>query len=612
MHIIPHKTQFTQVSLLKTDGKLSDSVPLTTNDNETLSQIQLEAYRLYDAGLNVFPQPHGQKGGYPWKRLQYTRLERDDDDYGLAMLFAGECNMAIMCGHTSGNLFVIDCESPEAFAYHQEQTRRRHLPLWTVETARGGHLYFRCTEGEVENIINGTLPYTEIKGRQGYVLAPPSLHPSGITYHWCQQDGEEPPLVSASQIDWLRDHQGQTVQLKTIAAGKRDNNRQAYISPYSALSRQTRDYIQNGATVPEGNRNNRLFSAACDLAGCSYSQTEAMNLLEPQALGSGLRTKEIRNTIQSAYSQNREPARKNNINATMTSKNQNWRYGLIWATQQNWSGRSGGSQRALFLALIERARIATNENGTFRASIRELAEMAHLGTATVQRVLHDMTENAQLLIKRGNDENSGASLWQFHPQIIKDGKWIELNMDTVCIPPHWLSYSVSVFNSAVTERSALGHAASFVYHYIRLLSDPVMPSAIVRSLGLTTNQINYALSRLRDLGLVRRLRTGWQAVVFSDDQLDERFERGRAFSRRRRERHRRQRRLFAARLLMRTRVLYEGNHLLHTLTSVGRYLRRIRESQKRVVEWLSDPLIALGLELGGVIECPDGKFYPES
>src|SRR5690606_18635258 len=188
-HIIPYNTINVQVSIPEN----TDEIQTVCNTNQIstfgLSDLQRQAYALYDIGLNVLPQPIARKGGLPWKRLQYSRLNRDDANYGLRNLFAGECNLAVMCGATSGNLFVIYCESNDSFLYHLQQMRDNDIPIWAVQTARGGHIYLRAKNGEVHNIETGILCDTEIKGRGGYLLAPPSIHPSGMVYPWIVQHG---------------------------------------------------------------------------------------------------------------------------------------------------------------------------------------------------------------------------------------------------------------------------------------------------------------------------------------------------------------------------------------------------------------------------------------
>jgi|GEM_PF-5560011 len=70
-------------------------------------------------------------------------------------------------------------------------------------------------------------------------------------------------------------------------------------------SRSTKYFVESGA--PEGERNQALFKAAADMAGCGTPIEEASDLLTGAALSSGLRMDEIGGTIRSAYSKPRTP-----------------------------------------------------------------------------------------------------------------------------------------------------------------------------------------------------------------------------------------------------------------------------------------------------------------
>jgi len=589
--IIPHNAVNVQVSIPKKTDEIQTIYHTNRIPNSGLSELQREAYALYDMGLNVLPQPIASKGGLPWKRLQYSRLNRDDRNYGLRNLFAGETNLAVMCGATSDNLFVIDCESIDSFHYHMQQMIDRKIPIWAVQTGRGGHLYLRAENGEVHNVEPGILPDTEIKGRGGYVLAPPSVHPSGAIYSWVVQQGNEIPIVQTNVIDWLKTGQGKTITLEyeTISTGKPGNWSMHMISPASNLSRTTRDYLENGNRLAEGSRNDRLFKATCDFCGNNYSKTEAENILTPIAAMSGLPMPEIKATIQSAYSKNRTPSRPDTNSGLYFS----WRYALLWATRHNWDSRTAGSDRALFLALIERARLSSNENNVFRASMRELSELASLGTTTIQRALKRL-EELTLIFNCGYDSMSGASLWRFSDKVISIAKQIELNLNTVSIPPHWLRYSESVFNSDVVERGALGHSVLFIYEFMRTLHKPMMPSDIADSIGLSVNQVNYGLKKLKEHNLVKRLDEGWYLTKLTVPELEAIFENVAGKGDARVEKHREEREVFAGYILFNARMRREGRRFM---SAVSEQLRYRREEEQMEM----DSLVQLAIELGGVL-----------
>lgn len=69
---------------------------------------------------------------------------------------------------------------------------------------------------------------------------------------------------------------------------------------------RTLQFVYGG--VREGDRNARLYEAACDLSGRGYNHDEARDLLAGPATSLGLSPNEIERTIESAFSEPRTPA----------------------------------------------------------------------------------------------------------------------------------------------------------------------------------------------------------------------------------------------------------------------------------------------------------------
>lgn len=335
----------------------------------TTTPTQDNAAQLYEMGLNVFPLPFAQKGGWPWKQFQYIRLHPAQ----LLLAFEGRCNLAVMAGRTSNNLFIIDCERRDSFDFHGEQLAVAGIPLWSVKSGGdkgGGHYYLFCKEGEVANILPGELTFAEVRGTRCYFLTPPSVHPdTGVIYQWHKRDGDAPPTISIHDIDWL--------PLKLLTKSKRALQQPTALSE---LSQATLQFISSGA--PEGQRNNTLFAAACDMAGNHYDYYTTSQILTPIARSCGLPASEIHDTLRSAFSQPRTPTRRDSKAATLQ-----WQVVIDFINQHTWKGRAGQSDRATLTACWERARLGSNEQGVFRASTRELAELAKLTKNTVSTSL---------------------------------------------------------------------------------------------------------------------------------------------------------------------------------------------------------------------------------
>jgi hypothetical protein len=109
-------------------------------------------------------------------------------------------NIAIATGAVSG-VFVIDIDGGDAEAELRKlEARHGELPA-TVEsiTARGRHLFFKCPDTPVRNSAGKIATGIDVRATGGYVIAPPSIHPSGKRYCWSVDSA----TTFAAAPDWL-------------------------------------------------------------------------------------------------------------------------------------------------------------------------------------------------------------------------------------------------------------------------------------------------------------------------------------------------------------------------------------------------------------------------
>ncbi len=82
----------------------------------------------------------------------------------------------------SKGLLVLDIDSPEAL--HHLRAEDLDLPATArATTGRGLHIWFATGDVAVRNRVS-IFPKVDVRAPGGYVVAPPSRHPSGRLYRW--------------------------------------------------------------------------------------------------------------------------------------------------------------------------------------------------------------------------------------------------------------------------------------------------------------------------------------------------------------------------------------------------------------------------------------------
>jgi hypothetical protein len=89
-------------------------------------------------------------------------------------------------------VFVLDVDGPDAEASLRKLEEQHGALPETVEsiTPRGRHIFFKCVNGPVRNSAGAIAPGLDIRGDGGYVVLPPSIHPSGRPYVWSVDSGD--------------------------------------------------------------------------------------------------------------------------------------------------------------------------------------------------------------------------------------------------------------------------------------------------------------------------------------------------------------------------------------------------------------------------------------
>jgi hypothetical protein len=159
------------------------------------------ALKLAAKGMRVFPCI--ERGKTP-AIADNLRRATTDSNIITGWWHSRDFNIGIATGEDSG-IWVLDIDGADGEALLRElEAKHGALPL-TVEaiTGNGRHLYFRWPTGrDIRNKQdNPIMPGIDVRGGGGYVLAPPSVHPSGRCYAWSVDSADS----FAEAPDWLID-----------------------------------------------------------------------------------------------------------------------------------------------------------------------------------------------------------------------------------------------------------------------------------------------------------------------------------------------------------------------------------------------------------------------
>src|SRR5216683_2738297 len=95
-----------------------------------------------------------------------------------------DSNIGIRTGSESG-LVVVDIDAKSGGLQSYEAMKDKFPPTPTTKTGGGGkHLVYRHTGTKVSNSASKIAPGIDIRGDNGYIVAPPSVHASGNDYEW--------------------------------------------------------------------------------------------------------------------------------------------------------------------------------------------------------------------------------------------------------------------------------------------------------------------------------------------------------------------------------------------------------------------------------------------
>ncbi len=190
-----------------------------------------QALKYYDMGFAVIPAI-GKTPQVKWSRYNLknrpTKAQiidwwKKNPDY----------NIAIITGLIS-QVAVVDFDSIDAYKKFKDK-----LPTtWAVRTSRGIHLYYKVSE----KITSRKTDMFDLKAEGGIVIAPPSIHPSGVRYFWLYP----PQNVPLSELpDWVKNESCPVIPARDIFNGVKEGRRNV------SLAKLTGIWIKAGMSYEE-------------------------------------------------------------------------------------------------------------------------------------------------------------------------------------------------------------------------------------------------------------------------------------------------------------------------------------------------------------------------
>ena len=168
---------------------------------ESAEQYLQEGFSVIPVALIKLPDGKSRKPALvDWKKYQLSppTLEEVKDWFSNPGQFepiknGHKLGVAIITGRVSGNLAVIDFDSENSLLSFIRELREKHPRLyeklvntWIVETGKGFHYYLKVKNPDLNLFHNriGIRPGVDIRAEGGFVVAPPSPHPSGKGYQF--------------------------------------------------------------------------------------------------------------------------------------------------------------------------------------------------------------------------------------------------------------------------------------------------------------------------------------------------------------------------------------------------------------------------------------------
>jgi hypothetical protein len=166
---------------------------------------------------------------------------------------------------TGKGMLVIDIDPKHGGSLEALNALIPLPPTVMVHTGGGGlHLYFHCSLAHsIRNSVGKLAPGIDIRGENGYVVAPPSMHASGTRYRWGSHKGFA--LIPDALHDMVTERFSSDTSPSSLPSLTTSNS-----APLA---------LSNGF-IPEGRRNSALVSLAGSLRNHGAKEETLFQVLQ--------------------------------------------------------------------------------------------------------------------------------------------------------------------------------------------------------------------------------------------------------------------------------------------------------------------------------------------
>lgn len=217
------------------------------------SSLPDAATRYAERGLFVFPlAPRDKK---PMVAGGRGFLDASSDREVVAHWWheTPDANIGLVPGRSGLVVFDIDGPDGEEAARALGLLDAATLACATGRANGGRHLYFARPDFDVSNAA--LAPRLDVRGDHGYVVVPPSVHPTGTRYRWTARTWPAPPLPPAA-LEALQARQASPTRAGSVIPRVLHGDRA------TSLERRIDAYLSTIGQCAEGGRNNAAFQVS--------------------------------------------------------------------------------------------------------------------------------------------------------------------------------------------------------------------------------------------------------------------------------------------------------------------------------------------------------------